>query len=695
MPKPYLILSALLPALFPTILQAQTFSGTGAIIPDDGTVLEIPLAVAGLPAPLDTASFGLEQICFSIDHPWLSDLEVSLVAPDGHTTVLVSGQGWDYDHYTNTCFRSDATFTVDQASPPYSGTFRSMGDLGLINNGQDGNGTWKLRVLDTAPFSDQGSVASWSITFGNDPAKRFPFHSSNLPIVVINTNGQAIPNDVKITAQMGIVDNGPGMINHPSDPFNDYNGAIGIALRGHSSQGMAPKKSYSVELRNGFGDDLNAAILGMPPESDWAFLANYFDKSLMNNTLTYHLARAMGDYAPRQRFVEVLLNGDYIGVYAVVEKIKRGPDRVAIAKLKPTDLAGNALTGGYILCVDWFNGTANGFTSPFPPVVSSAGQTTYFEYKYPKPATIAAEQKAYIQAYVDSFETALAGPAFMDSAVGYKAFADVPSFVDIFLINELSRNVDGYRLSSYLYKDKASNGGKLHAGPAWDYDIAWGNASYCDGNNLAGWAYDFGSVCPEHGNQIPFWWPRLQEDSTFVNAVRCRWNALRDNVLSPAYVHAYADSVAALLHDAQQRNFTAWPILGQYVWPNPLPIPTTYAGEVQELKDFMDGRWAWLDANLPGHPTCSSTASVRGIPSVATAPFPNPFNTEIMFRTTGAEASLVRMLDPLGRTVATAGPFSGQGTLHRIAIPPSMAPGAYILEVTGSSGGRSVFRMQH
>jgi hypothetical protein len=128
----------------------------------------------------------------------------------------------------------------------------------------------------------------------------------------------------------------------------------------------------------------------------------------------------------------------------------------------------------------------------------------------------------------------LAGPDFTDPEAGYQAYADLNSFVDLFLINELSRNVDGYRLSSYLYKDKDSNGGKLHAGPAWDYDIAWGNANYCNGSALAGWAYQFGNICPSDGNQVPFWWSRLEEDSTFVNAVRCRWNHLRDNVLSPA-----------------------------------------------------------------------------------------------------------------------------------------------------------------
>jgi len=686
---------AALSILCPLLLAAQTFSGFGAEIPDNGDTLEIPLSVTGLTQFLDTTNFGLEQVCITIDHDWLSDLDVSIVAPDGTVRLLVSGQGGSSDHFTNTCFRANTTEVVSQGSPPYSGTYRPQSDLGIINNGQVGSGTWKLRVLDTKPFADAGSVISWNITFGNDPAVPFILHSSNLPIVVINTNGQVIPDDAKIMADMGIVDNGPGNLNHPTDPFNNYNGHIGLERRGNSSNYSSPKKSYGVELWDDIGQDLDASILGMPAESDWVLLANYFDKSLMNNTLTFHLSRAMGNYAPRQRFVEVLLNGEYIGVYTFGEKIKRGMQRVDIAKLRPDEISGDALTGGYILSVERDNGPNNGFTSAFAPAENGNGQYTYLEYRYPKPANIALQQRAYIQAYVDSFETALAGPDFTEQGAGYRAFADTSSFVDMFLINELSHNVDGYRLSSYLYKDKNSNGGKLHAGPAWDYDLAWGNADYCNGSYSSGWAYQFGNVCPEDNNQVPFWWSRLQEDTAFVNAVLCRWNALRDNVLSPTYVAEYCDSVATLLDAAQQRNFTVWPILGQYVWPNPDPIPATYAGEVLELKNYMNARWAWMDNNLPGNDACLQTGINEHSVAVIETPFPNPFAQFVMFRTTSNEEILITLLDPLGRVIHHAGPFSGRGKLHRVELPSGIAPGTYMLSATSRSGALTGYRIQH
>ncbi|MBK9420752.1 MAG: CotH kinase family protein [Flavobacteriales bacterium] len=676
-------------------VSAQIFDGNSAPIPDNGDTLEIPLEIMGLTTPLNALDLGLEQVCFTIQHEWIGELKIALVAPDGTTVLLAAAQGGPNNSYANTCFRQDAVLPITQGIPPFSGTYKPQQDLGTINNGQDGNGEWRLSVLDTIPGVNSGTVIAWALTFGDQPAIPFSFVSSDLPIVLINTDGTSIPEDEKITASMGIVDNGVGALNHPGDPFNNYDGVIGIRVRGNSSNYLSPKKSYSVELRDIFGEDLDASILGMPAESDWILLANYFDKSLMNNTLTYHLARAMGNYAPRQRDVEVVLNGEYLGVYALVEEIKRDGDRVDIAKLNPDEIAGDDLTGGYILRVDWFDGMDNGFVSPYAPAVSADGQQTYFEYRYPKPEDLVPEQKAYIQAYVDSFETALAGPGFADPMTGWRAYAEEASFVDMFLINELSRNVDGYRLSSFLYKDKDSNGGKLHDGPAWDYDIAWGNANYCFGDSTWGWAYAFGDVCPEQPVQVPFWWRRLMQDSAFVDAVRCRWNELRDSVLSPDYVSAYCDSVADLLDGAQQRNFTVWPILGVPVWANPVPVPATYAGEVQELKDFMDARWAWMDANLPGSSNCLPSAVAQLGTADIEAPYPNPFATAITFHTLTGSPLLVKLMDPLGRTILQAGSFQGKGDHHRIDLPNDLVPGTYILVVTTATGTTSAFRLIH
>lgn len=679
--------------LLPVTITAQTFTGDGGNIPDDGTVLQLSLDVGGLPSALDIVSFGLEQVCFTIEHTWLDDVKATLVAPDGTAVLLTSGLGGNSDHYTNTCFRSDATLGIAQGEPPFSGAFRPMESLSAVNNGQDGNGTWVLHVEDTYPYSDAGSVISWSLTFGNDPAAPFTFQSSNLPIVVVNTNGANIPQEGKIPAEMGIVYNGPGSINLPVGPFNEYDGPIGIELHGSSSS-SAPKKSYSFEFRDELGEDLNVPILGMPAGSDWLLVANYFDKSLMNNTLSYHLGRAMGHYAPRHRNVEVVVNGTYVGVYALVERIKRGSNRLDLAKLRPDEVSGDDVTGGYIISIDRYWGSGSGFASGYDPPANQNGQQVFFRYRYPKADKIVPEQKAYIQAYVDSFETALAGPDFADTTIGYRAYADVNTFIDLFLLNELSRNVDGYRLSTYLHKDKDSRGGKLRAGPPWDYDLAWGNANYCDGSSSSGWSYLFGEVCPYDNFQVPFWWSRFMEDSAFVDALHCRWLELRDNLLSPAYISAYCDSVAAQLEEAQQRNFTVWPILGTYVWPNPEPIPTTYAGEVQELKDFVNARWAWLDANMPTGSACLPTSAETTLVDAIGAVHPNPFGREILFHATTEGRYTISLIDFLGRPVLHETVQLGPGQQHRLQVPSTLATGTYTLVARTEDGAFSAVRVE-
>ena len=125
-----------------------------------------------------------------------------------------------------------------------------------------------------------------------------------------------------------------------------------------------------------------------------------------------------------------------------------------------------------------------------------------------------------IKNFVDSFENALSGPNFNDTLIGYSKYIDVNSFIDLYIINELSRNIDGYRLSTYMYKDRDDNGGKLTMGPFWDYNLAFGNANYCNGELTAGWEVDDGGQGCAWNN--PFWFERLLEDSNYVNKLKCR-----------------------------------------------------------------------------------------------------------------------------------------------------------------------------
>lgn len=627
------------------IFWAQTFNGTSGSIQDFQTLTRT-INVSGLPSSLNQTTFGLEQICLDITHTYDADLAIRIIAPDGTATYLANGNGGGGDNFSNTCFRADASTSIASGSAPFNGTFKPMEQIGIMNNGQNPNGIWTLEVVD-GYAGDQGTLNQWSITFGSNPATATVFLSSNLPIVLINTNNQSIPDEPKIQASMKIIDNGLGNINYVSDPPNAYNNLIGIEQRGSSSGGF-PQKSYGFETRNINGTVIDTIVLGMPEESDWILYAPYDDKTCMRNILTYDLANKMGHYASRTKQCELVLNGQYQGIYTVMEKIKRDSGRVSIAKLNTIDISGDELTGGYIVKIDKTTGNSNsGWTSNYSSTVGSA---INFLYHYPSQNNIVPQQSAYIQAYVDSFETAINGANFTDPLIGYRKYTVPETFIDFLILNEISKNVDGYRLSTYLHKEKDSKGGKLRMGPMWDFNLAWWNADYCDGNVSTGWAFDFGNVCSGDGWQIPTWWGKFMQDPWFQDELKCRWTTLRQGMLSEDSLFHFIDSVALYINQAKDRHFEQWPILGVYTWPNPSPLATDYPGEINALKNWIQQRVQWMDANIPG--TCHLGISENKVLSNCSA-FPNPFEDEltVQFFSTQAGNCTITLQDMNGRNV--------------------------------------------
>lgn len=445
--------------------------------------------------------------------------------------------------------------------------------------------------------------------------------SSPLPIVLINTLQQPIPLNSRIDALMEMKYNGPGQLNYMSDPSNEYIGNISIGIRGASSS-TYPQKPYKLETRTPAGENNNVALLGMPAENDWVMLSNYNDRSLLRNSLASHLARQMGEYAPRSRLCELLINGQYRGIYLFGEKIKRDSERVAIAQLNPIEIAGDDVTGGYILEQN-LRGWNDSFQSNFSPI-GHPDKDVHFLYNTPDPDAIVPAQRTYIASFIDSLETALYGQNFTDPIEGYRKYLDVPSFITYFLVNELARNNDGFKKSVYFHKDKNSNGGKLKAGPVWDFDWAFKNIVECDivnGVGGAGWSHRIND-CPTDNNSTG-WMIRLLQDSSFVNELRCTYDDHRNTILSTEALFTYIDSVGALVQDVQARHFQKWPILGvSGPAPERYGIATTYAAELDTLKAWIDQRLNWLDQNIPG--TCLGV----GVQDIATAAsvrvFPNP-----------------------------------------------------------------------
>jgi len=413
---------------------------------------------------------------------------------------------------------------------------------------------------------------------------------SDLPILSINTNKQVITNVSKITATLGVVDNGPGIKNNVTDTCLGYNGLIGIKKRGESSLYFA-KNNYGIETRDALGNNLNVSLLNLPPENDWVLNGPYSDKSLIRNALSFHLAKVAKNWNPRTRFCELMLNGKYEGVYLLMEKIKKDSSRVDIADLLPADISGDELTGGYILRVDKDDLTGQYFKTSVTYGGMPAKNYQFFEPEVNKLAPI---QQLYIQYQMQAFENALTSPAFADPEQGYQKFIDASSFVDYLLLNELAMDVDNFKYSTYCYKEKDSKGGKFFAGPIWDDDLGYGNANFwMYGSSGSGWMYNYVN------NDRLFWWKRLMEDSYFSDLVYTRWTSLREGRWSNERLISDMDSMVVTMGSAVERNYTQWPVLGVHVWPNVF-VGDTYVSDLNYLKSWLLNRLNWMDDNLSG-----------------------------------------------------------------------------------------------
>ena len=498
--------------------------------------------------------------------------------------------------------------------------------------------------------------------------------TSNLPIIIIQTEGPIV-DEPKVFGNMAIIDNGPNQVNNINDTPNDYNGTMAIELRGQTSQQIFDKKSYGIELRTPANEDSSAVVLGFPSEEDWVLHGPFSDKSLMRNWLTFKIWDKMGWYGSRVRFCEVVINNDYKGVYVFMEQIKRDGDRVDISRLNEDENSGDDLTGGYIVKIDKTNPgeEIKAWDSRIaPPNRQADNQKITFYMDYPRPEEITDPQFEYIQNYMHAFEAALQSPNFADPIAGWRSLAFEASFIDYALLSEINRNVDSYRLSTFMYKDKDSDGGKLIMGPPWDYNLAFGNANYCQGNSTEGWGWDFNFVCPGDFWLNPFWWNAFLRDPGYVSNLKQRWQELRANELSDAALMALIDEGVSQLDGPQQRNFTRWPILGQEIWPNSF-VGQSFEEEVGFLRSWLQDRVSWMDQAIADLSVVTSTGD---LPQLNMEVYPNPTKSTLNIKA-GNRIGEIKIFTMTGQLV-----YSNQPTvpLQNLSVQVSqLTPGKYIL----------------
>ena len=503
----------------------------------------------------------------------------------------------------------------------------------VSDNSSDMSGNFYLsfEVQDTVDMYDE--VPNWFI-------EPITFNTSNLPIMVIDTYGNQIPDEPRIDAFMGIIDNDSGG-NNLGDNYNGYNGQITIEKRGNSSQ-WNDKTPYRFETVNEEGENNNVSLLGMPEENDWVLYAPWQDKSMIRNILTYKLSNDLGKYAPRAKLIELYLNDEYRGVYVLMEKIKRDANRVDISKLNPDEISGDDLTGGYILKFDWFftGDNLGGFESDFDGNI--------YNYHYPKPSDIVPEQENYIINYINDFETIMSSDQYADQSTGYPSILNVDSFVDFILLQELAKNVDAYRLSTYIFKDKESVDNRLTAGPVWDFNHGYGNCDYGETWEFTGWLLEYN---PEGGDQMSFWWELIWQDDYFQNKISERYTELRSTVFSENHIYGMIDSLVIELGSSVDRNFSKWPILGTYIWPN-YYVFDTFDQEINYLKSWISDRLNWMDSQIL---LLTSKSSMILTDFYLNQNYPNPFNpvTTLSYSLPKDESVNITIYDIMGRPVKT------------------------------------------
>ncbi|WP_372494933.1 CotH kinase family protein [Micromonospora salmantinae] len=411
----------------------------------------------------------------------------------------------------------------------------------------------------------------------------------DLPVVLIDSYGAGRPDREYFDATTMIFEPaGGGTTSLAAAPT--LSTRAGFRLRGNSSATFE-KTPFRVEFWDNENDDADHPVLGMPADSDWVLRGPFPDKALIREALVYDLGREMGLPAPRYAFAEFYLNtdaapvgaSDYMGVYMFMETIKNSKDRLDLKQLDSDDVTLPKIQGGYIWKFEWMAAE-----EPTLPCTGPAATCwNYLEVADPSP--LQPQQRDWLRGHLQEFNDVLHSSNFADPTTGYRKYIDVDSFVNLMIVNELSREMDAYVRSSHFYKDRDS---KIFAGPLWDFDLSFGVGGFFANDQVSGWQHQ--QTRQPSAND---WFAQLLRDPAFVNQARSRWQTLRRGLLSDAALQTRINALATPLTNAAQRNFQRWPNLtAPTVSFFRTPTSPTWQGQVQVMRDWMLRRAAWLDS---------------------------------------------------------------------------------------------------
>ena len=447
---------------------------------------------------------------------------------------------------------------------------------------------WKESVLEEVQLTSK-----CSFTLTEDAPS-----SHDLPVLVLNTNGHVLTADVNGVpvevsgVTVNLLEAAPEFMTSFKLYENcdvqkpDIEATALVNVRGQSSRSL-PKKQYSIDFELDEVSNHDIEILGMPKHTKWVLNGTYQDKSLIRNYLAYQMGRDVMEYSPRTRFVELYINDTneelsyekhYKGLYMIIEKIERGPNRVNIKKI---DNRYNDIS--FIIARDKVKLKDIAFENRWGKLdeeytVDSHGKVrlrTVVQASYPSSNKLTKEYSDKITKYVNDFEDTLYSSKFKDPANGYRKYIDVDSFVELAMVNEIFKNIDGGEVSTYFYKDVA---GKLKAGPLWDFDLTLGNTPTEEVNEPTG----FRIV-----NTV--WFNRLFQDPYFCEIYKKKYIEYRKTVWTNEALNNRIDEVILYLGEAERKNYAVW-------YSNDSSY--SFDLEVQQVKDFLFERLNWMDENI-------------------------------------------------------------------------------------------------
>ncbi|MDE7054999.1 MAG: CotH kinase family protein [Oscillospiraceae bacterium] len=433
---------------------------------------------------------------------------------------------------------------------------------------------------------------------------------THLPIIHIETGGQTIPGrpyegpdgvtagyytgdfgEEEILVRFSTISE-EGVWHHGDDAPTEEGTAL-FRYRGNSSRWFT---KGNFRLRTVEEDDPLTArrlgLLGMKAGKEWALHGPFLDKTLMRNYMCMNLsAEVMGTWVPDTRFCEVILDGEYQGVYLLMETIGVEENRLDLREYEPGDPVLS-----YLVRIEPYTNPGKVLDN-FSHYSYRMEPGRHLELLYPGVANQTRQVREYVQADYNEAERMLYSVEMLDGSGSWQQELDMGSFVNYYILMEFFGINDTFGASTYFYRDAR---GKLAIGPVWDYNNAFDNFLRPISSQ------EF--LLSQRG-----WYAKLTQDREFVEQVISRYRQLRRGVLSEERLVAYEKEIEAWLGNAVDRNFSVWgwtfdpEQLSSRERQRPDPAtgetlqeanPSSYKEAVAWMMDYIIGRGRWMDEHI-------------------------------------------------------------------------------------------------